>query len=372
MPPLSPIAEQVAVYAWPDGWSIVRPLSEERMSECVKELWNGVFTKPDAHSPWGPGQRRRHWMWPTDTQGTENVYNKLRTFQRTVQAGVFPVDPVLFVLTDPKGTVKAGMRFDTYPESTRDSQQAWIPKLDAVLSVDGSRVVDPVLQGRLLEFVFGFVYVQLFGNSAETVMCLRDDAEWGLGLPMSWTGNLEFDAVTSGPEREAFDAAIPVLSDPYDERREQVMLEVVPPYVAKVGQSLNPHRPRMAPWVGHSSIYTLRYLKRLKVWAPSPDTLTLVIEFDASDARHWRWKIGWESDDLGNIHWVSRGQDLADMLVKAGIVSDLFHYWALIEERIVEGAPTFDPEALESYEMMKVLPPLYQQPEAFRAWWEAM
>lgn len=364
--------DEVAVYAWPDGWRIVRPLSKERMSECVEQLWNNVFTKPGSSSPWAGGGRRRHWVWPTDTPGTQGIYNKLRTFNRTVTGAMFPMDPVLFVLLDPDGVVKAGLHFKTFPEPIGDNQQAWIPKLEAVLSVDGSRVVDPVLQGRLLEFVFGFVYAQYFEDTPQIALAMKDEAEWGLGLPMSWTGNLEFGPVVSGPAQAAFEAAIPVLSDPYDDRRRQFMLSVVPPYVAEVGKALVPRNPRMKPWTGRESIYTLRYYKTLKVWAPAPDELTFVLEFDASDARHWEWKLGWETDDLGNVRWVARGQNLADLLVKAGIVSDAERYWALIEERMVEGAPTFDPEVLESYEMLKVLPPLFAQPEEFRAWWEAL
>jgi len=371
MPPIPANAEEVAVYTWADGWRVVRPLTKVHAHRGLQRLWDRIYTKPWKNNPWEPGGRRTHWMWPTDTDGTEKIYNELRVLDRTVRAGICPVQPALFFLVDPNGNVQAAMRFNALLEPISDTQRAWTPKLAAVLSSDGSRVVDPGIQGRLLDFIFGFVYAPFFGDSLEISSCIVDGPEWGLSLPVSWMKE-SFDPLLSSPQRMAFEAAIPIISDPYDDRRRQVMLSTVPSYIHQAGRALNEDRPRMRPLPHRTDLYTLVYSKKLSVWASAPDSIRLVIAFTASDARNWRWKIGWETDELHNVRWVAEGQDLPDLLVTTGLVSNEERYWKLIEDRMIEGAPTFDPDVLEPYELLKALPPLFADLESFRTWWEAL
>jgi len=362
MPPISADAEEVTIYTWEDGWRVVRPLSQQIMANYMTELWHTVF-HPD-------GERKTlGWRWPTDTEAVQRILGKLTTLQPTVmpRTGISP-RAVPFVVLDPEGEPKAAMCFDPPTDSTPKDWPEWMPTLEAVFSVDGSRIVDSVLQGRVLEFVYGFVYAQLFGED-NAMSIIRDDAEWGMGVAPCWALLHDFEALVSGEARKAFDEAVPALSDPHNARRTQVLYAAVRPLIVEVGRVLNPANPSMSEWYVPQGIYTLRYHKKLHGFAES---FSFVLEFDGADARNWEWRLGWEDLATRYVTWVATGQDIAELFVRAGLLADSDRYWKLIEGRMLEGAPTFDPELLEPYEMLRVLPPLFAEPDNFRAWWEAL
>lgn len=355
MPAIRPDEEQATVYVWEDGWEIVRPLTPDRMARYTSKIWAKSHTMPGKGGPHWPGAKRTSWLWPMDTTATKRIRRIVET--RTPNFGF---DPILFVLLNPQANPSAALAFRHYVGDR-------VPRLEAMWSVDGPRVVDKAVQGRLVDFVHYFVYADVFDDIASIADRASPDAHWSLGLPDPLITALAFKDLVMGPDRKHFERTRSTWTEQDPMRQEEALSEAVLPLLFRVGDILATFGSRMQ-LIGHEDPRHIRGFTRLS-YPPWTEPLNLIIDFDGRTTE-WTWRLGWEDLERREITWVAQNQDIAELFVDAGLMASPERYWQLIETTAIEGHPAFDPDVLESYALLNVLCPLFAPPLEFMTWWE--
>ncbi len=348
-PARRPCPEQFTVYRWPDGSSMVRVLEEVRWINQVRQIYAQIEELPSGALDYAASlehQYQQSLAWGVDRRG------------------LAPRAISNFTLLNPDGTPAAAvvMRSFISEETVPGDTRLEVPRLSVVMTGDGPRVVRPELQGKLLEWLYNFVYANV------ELMHGYMGSFFSLGMPVPWEDD-RFEPMVSSDVKSDFDRAVRLIGEKLHYKRVRRFGETAEIYVSGgLGGTIDPHstgqnRPRLQVAGSRPQrLYEAHWAFKFFIGgAPIHLMLQLHLEPDGS----WIWVLQHEfiAEGLEKppvFRELARGNDLVQVFHDARVFSPRTKYWELVNELVVEGRPTVD---LEPWDLLEALPPIFFEPE---------
>ena len=352
----SPLPGLVSVYQWDNGWTMSRVVTPDAWKDAIVDLKKEIHRK----------NRNGLLMWPS--KKLSEIYERITPWH---PAGLdsFPSKRRShFVLLDDEKSTRAVLVFDSYIYPSEARTDGTIPRLIHVLVSDGPRVLNWNTQGCLVDFVFSFVYADMFGQySGIQDLVNMMSASWSMGLPRTGS-EAAFQVLSDGPMKRRLDLSGAALEADWMNTDKLIrFLEDVDLYVREaLLQALNP---------GYSSESVTRTRRnsnehgilcewKFQVMGESYSRdMGMIFQLVRDRVDAWSWAVFVEPR-----RYIGGGKDLVAILRDTGIASSREGFWDLIQDLEIPGETTFDLRALEPYILLNTLCPLFKGVNEFLAW----